>query len=764
MAVLGSMALSAGVANAATGSAPSFSFSPGGFGNALAAGVDQSNGNVYVSDFGTDLLWEFKVNLAGKSAEPETAFGGHGFVEGLALPFQPAVDSTHNVLVPTLNDGKVSKFSPAGAPVAFTSPIEGLAEPTGVGLDASGNIYVSQLGGAVLKFNSAGKPVNAAGTETSENTLATAPNGVRAMAVDSTGENIYLATETGVIQYHLSEDTYVQGVTFGGGLTTGVAVAPAGGPAAGDVFVESGGVITDYEPSGTSLTSFGTEEGHVLGGGAARLAVYGTPTGTVVFAPNGGSVEVFETFAAPTVTTEAATEVKQTTATVNGTVNPEGLPITNCFFKYAGSQTIPCDLSGAAIGTGNTGVAVSAKLEGLEPGANYPFHLVVESEGHVISGAESNFSTPPVATATTEAASNVGAETATLNAQVNLLTGAGKYYFEYIQEGGAEFLTTEEKPLALGEQTVSADLTGLIPNRPTFFHVVVVPEAPFTPIGGEFVTFTTKVGLPVISKEAASHEERHGARLSGEVNPENGETTYDFEYTTEKFYVENNKTYKDSSTLITIAEGEAGRIPLLVAPTTLSELEAGTVYHYRLVAINAGGTTRGPDHTFTTLAPKIATVGGESANPTSQTTATVTGEINTQGLQGTYVFELGADNTYGTPTFGEIRAGEEGAAVLTFQLTNLLPGTTYHYRFVSIDGDGTVEGADHTFTTPGFPPVIVAPVSPPIIAIPPEPKPPKVETRAEKYKHAVALCKRKPKKRRAACLRTAKKRFGPVKK
>jgi hypothetical protein len=30
------------------------------------------------------------------------------------------------------------------------------------------------------------------------------------------------------------------------------------------------------------------------------------------------------------------------------------------------------------------------------------------------------------------------------------------------------------------------------------------------------------------------------------------------------------------------------------------------------------------------------------------------------------------------------------------------------------------------------------------------------------YKHAVALCKKKPKKKRAACLRQAKRRFGPV--
>jgi hypothetical protein len=133
-------------------------------------GVDQSNGNVYVSDFMTNRLWEFKVNLAGKSAEPEMAFGGAGWVREplrpsepqrqreLNVPFQPAVDGAHNVLVPTLNDGEVSELSPAGEEIVLASPITGLAEPTGVGVDGGGNIYVSQLGGAVRKFNPALKP------------------------------------------------------------------------------------------------------------------------------------------------------------------------------------------------------------------------------------------------------------------------------------------------------------------------------------------------------------------------------------------------------------------------------------------------------------------------------------------------------------------------------------------------------------------------------------------------------------------------------
>jgi hypothetical protein len=526
--VLASTVLGTGVAEAGTGVARSFSFSPGtgflnatatgGFLGATAVGVNQSNGNVYVSDPATNSLWEFRVNLAGKSAEPEGGFGEGGFVKEpkapkpepeLALPLQPATNGAGAVLAPTLNDdGEVREFDPRGEEIELANIIGGLGEPTGVGVDSSGNIYVALLGGAVREFNSAGKPVNAARVEAAENALVAAPSGVRAIAVDSSGEEIYLATEDGVIQYHLSAGAYVQGLTFGEGFTTGVAVVPPGGPAAGDVFVEGNGAITDYEPSGKQLTSFGQEAGHALGYGAARLAAYPTPTGAAIFAPNRGSVEVYETFPAPTPTAEPASEVQHSTATLNGTINPEGMTITSCYFEYAAGQRHACDLSGAEIGTGNAPIALTAKLEDLQPGASYPYHLVVvESEGHTITSNGLTLNTPPVATARTEAASSITTEAATLNATVDLLAGAGKYHFQYLQEGAAEPHTTGEKPLTAGEQTLTANLAGLEPNKLTFFRVVVTAEASLLPIDGEFEAFATSPVPPPVGGEPAKPSE-----------------------------------------------------------------------------------------------------------------------------------------------------------------------------------------------------------------------------------------------------------------
>jgi hypothetical protein len=46
----------------------------------------------------------------------------------------------------------------------------------------------------------------------------------------------------------------------------------------------------------------------------------------------------------------------------------------------------------------------------------------------------------------------------------------------------------------------------------------------------------------------------------------------------------------------------AGSAPVAVN-AALTGLQAGRTYHFRLVAVNAGGTSNGPDRTFTTLKP-----------------------------------------------------------------------------------------------------------------------------------------------------------------
>jgi len=139
--------------------------------------------------------------------------------------------------------------------------------------------------------------------------------------------------------------------------------------------------------------------------------------------------------------------------------------------------------------------------------------------------------------------------------------------------------------------------------------------------------------------------------------------------------------------------------------TTLSGLASSTTYHYRLVAVNAGGTALGADHTFTTPTPPTATTGGASSART--TSAVLNGTVNPQGQRARYFFQYGPTTAYGVQTPGaSAGSGTSIVAVHAF-VGDLTPNTTYHYRLLARNADGTADGADRTFTTAGrLPPAL----------------------------------------------------------
>ena len=112
----------------------------------------------------------------------------------------------------------------------------------------------------------------------------------------------------------------------------------------------------------------------------------------------------------------------------------------------------------------------------------------------------------------------------------------------------------------------------------------------------------------------------------------------------------------------------------------------------------------------------IATTG--SATSVTNTSATVNATVNPNGESTNYAFQYGTSNHYGQQTAG---AAVPGGASTTTQpvsasISNLTPGTTYHYRVIASNASGTVVGADATFKTSGTAP---APVTPPTVTTSP---------------------------------------------
>lgn len=96
---------------------------------------------------------------------------------------------------------------------------------------------------------------------------------------------------------------------------------------------------------------------------------------------------------------------------------------------------------------------------------------------------------------------------------------------------------------------------------------------------------------PVVSTGTASGVTSSGATVAGSVNPEGADSSYKFEYGTTAAYGSSSATGDAGSGSAAVNESAA-----------LTGLSPSTVYHYRLDATNATGTTDGTDATFTTPA------------------------------------------------------------------------------------------------------------------------------------------------------------------
>lgn len=212
--------------------------------------------------------------------------------------------------------------------------------------------------------------------------------------------------------------------------------------------------------------------------------------------------------------------------------------------------------------------------------------------------------------------------------------------------------------------------------------------------------YQSEPGLLAVSSFAVTQST---ATLRAEIDPGNLDTTYRFEYgACATAATCPGSPYATSAPApdADIGNGLSGG-PVIVSQQ-LTGLQPGSTYHYRVVAINAAGTTTGAEHTFATPPPQAPIVASGQALGVTQNDATLTGTVETQGFQTEYEFDIGTDTGYGVRIFGD--AGTEpGIQTFTAPLQGLAPGTTYHYRIAATNIFGTTYGADEMFTTAIYP-------------------------------------------------------------
>ncbi|HEY5286173.1 MAG TPA: hypothetical protein VIJ50_03605 [Solirubrobacteraceae bacterium] len=295
----------------------------------------------------------------------------------------------------------------------------------------------------------------------------------------------------------------------------------------------------------------------------------------------------------PTVTTDGASEVASAGARLNATINPNGVD-TQYFFEYGTTESYGLYTSAENAGAGTSPVPVSAAIGGLESSTTYYFRIVASSATGEVFGGPVAFTTQPVPpSATTAPASSVQPLQATLNGTVNSNGLDTHYYFQY-GTSPSYGSTTGEVDAGSGRSAAPASATvGLSPGTTYHYRIVATNAAEETSYGTE-QTFTTPGPVEAVTTSPSTITEEE-AHLNGTVNPHGYDAKYYFQYGTSTSYT--------SST----SEGDAGA-GLSPEPenATITALQPGTTYHYRLVATSGGVTSEGHDESFTTLEPEMS--------------------------------------------------------------------------------------------------------------------------------------------------------------
>jgi hypothetical protein len=482
-----------------------------------------------------------------------------------------AVGGPEHLLYAT-DEGRVQELASSGEwkgeiPLAAVSPT---ARPTALVIDLAGDIYVAakesvspyaQIGG-IHELDGEGKPV--AGFDESE--AGQIKTVVHALALDSaTGR---LAVIEG------DENSGKQGNLYDGAGTR----------------------LSNFEPSG----GMGFVEGLAFN---VQDELYAADAGHQ-------DVEMYAPASIPRpVTGHPCKNVSAAGLTLTGEVNPEKVAEVKAWFEYGTSEeALGLKTKVQDIVTGNAFVPIEATLEGLPPDEAYYYRAAAEGEtdrgqpevGKTLSCL--TLSVPPKIEGEPEAGF-VTFSSAVVFGALNPENAKTEYFFEYgpceeeLTTCATVLKTTVLESSAYGVIGVVLGANDLHPSTTYRYRLVAINHSKdgkeeHVSAGEEGSFATPPAPSPTATTQAVSGVTATSATLSGVVNPDGAGATYAFQV---GIYNGANTVYS------TIAQGptgsEAGPVP---ESFTLTGLQPGTTYAYRITISSAYGVSEGAPVTFTT--------------------------------------------------------------------------------------------------------------------------------------------------------------------
>ena len=373
-------------------------------GNVTLNKTGTANGTVNVTGTGTTRTVTISSITGDGTLGISIASGTASDLAGNAAPSAGpsttfAVDNT----APTIAIGSSSASITKGGPVTYTvtygdanfntatlangdvtlnktGTANGTVDVTGTGttrtvtissITGDGSLGISIASGTAS--DNSGNTAPAAGPSTTflvDNTAPTVDIGSPSVSTTSTGPVTFLVTYS---------DANFNAVT----LVPGDITLNTTGTATGTVGVSGTGNTRTVTISG--ITGTGTLAFSIASGTASDLA------GNL--APSGALCTTVTVQNAPVVTTEAATAITLTSATLNATINPNGLATTAAF--YSGPDTNYGTTNGVTLSPDNstTNQEVNVNLTGLTPATTYHYLAIATNSVGVTSGLDLTFTT-----------------------------------------------------------------------------------------------------------------------------------------------------------------------------------------------------------------------------------------------------------------------------------------------------------------------------------------------------------------------------------
>ena len=584
--------------------------------------------------------------------------------------------SKNNIFITPSSPYSIHGFTPTGNALSSPWPVVPSGEVCGLAVTNSGEVWGGNYSGSVSKFGPAGPFI--------ENF----PLGqnVCKIAVDQTNNDLYIAGygSQKITKYAAPGYTQTLNIPVGEGETLG-----DNNPGLAINGASNKLYVANYT---SQVKVFDTDTGDLVetfdAGGSTRGIAVNESNDTVWLTTN-DAIKEFPGILVPKVTTGEPTG----NVSVAGTADPDGAGnVTECFFEYGPgfTSTKSCDQALPI----TTPTAVTATLTGLEGEQPNQYRLVLGNVNGQARGAIKQITPHNVKGLQTEAATSVTRDSAELHAS---FAGDGTdthYYFEWGEspayETGQSAIPPGPSigsPISPPRTDLSFSPTGLDPEKLYYFRVVAENASGKSP--GQGLTFTTLPAVQSLSTDAATEITGHTAKLNASYLGDGTPTSYYFEYGPSTSSEYGTKTDVFSA-------GTAGTVPLFAV---IEGLALSKSYHYRVIATNSRGITKGPDRTVVTEGAVKGVVTLPATDITLQS-LTLNGQYLGDGRATSYWFEYGPTTAYGTKTEVIDAGAPSGVTSLPIEIADFEGFLTYHVRLVAENVEGVTLGNDLTFDTP----------------------------------------------------------------